>query len=50
MYSHGLGLPQDYDEALYWYQSAASQGIVSAWTDIGSPARLAQVTAAAASA
>jgi TPR repeat protein len=30
MYANGLGVPQDYNKALYWYKKAAEQGYAPA--------------------
>ena len=30
MYAKGLGVPQDYSKALYWYKKAAEQGSATA--------------------
>src|SRR5216683_305998 len=35
MYSHGLGVPQDYAEALRWYHKAADQGYAKAQHNLG---------------
>ena len=35
MYDKGHGVPQDYAEAVKWYQKAAAQGIVKAETSLG---------------
>jgi len=30
MYANGLGIPQDYNKAVYWYKKAAEQGDAAA--------------------
>jgi TPR repeat protein len=35
MYEYGLGVPQDYIEAVKWYQSAADQGYAKAQYNLG---------------
>jgi TPR repeat protein len=35
MYSEGLGVPQDYGEALRWFRLAADQGDAAAQINIG---------------
>jgi hypothetical protein len=35
MYDNGLGVIQDYAEAVYWYRKAAEQGDASAQTNLG---------------
>jgi hypothetical protein len=35
MYSHGQGVPQDYDQALYWRRKAADQGYVGGEDGLG---------------
>lgn len=36
MFSKGLGVPQDYAEALKWYRLAARQGFVPLYSPFGS--------------
>ena len=35
MYANGLGVPQDYKEAVRWYQAAAEQGNADAQNNLG---------------
>jgi TPR repeat protein len=34
MYSEGLGVAQDYKQAVYWYQKAADQGYAEAQNNL----------------
>jgi len=35
MYAEGLGVPQDYSKALYWFKKAAKQGLAQAENNLG---------------
>ena len=35
MYEEGIGVPQDYAEALHWYRKAAEQGDANAQINLG---------------
>jgi uncharacterized protein len=35
MYEHGQGVPQDFAQAVIWYQKAADQGNANGQTDLG---------------
>jgi len=35
MYEDGLGVPQDYNKAIYWYKKAAEQGDAQAKANLG---------------
>jgi TPR repeat protein len=35
MYANGLGIPQDYQEAVKWYRKGAQQGNVNAQNNLG---------------
>jgi TPR repeat protein len=35
MYQHGLGVSEDYKQAVYWYQKAADQGYANAQHNLG---------------
>lgn len=35
IYANGKGVPQNYTQAVYWYQKAAEQGLASAQVNLG---------------